>query len=99
MPITDVRKKQLAQRHRLFFKICRTCGSTGYVCCDSFRIFRVANVLCGIFLCGASNLSDENNRVCARVVSEEFENINEVESGKRITAYSETGGLSDAVAC
>src|SRR2546428_9140476 len=27
MPITDVMKKQLAQRHRLFFKICRTCGS------------------------------------------------------------------------
>ncbi|TMI41184.1 50S ribosomal protein L40e [Candidatus Bathyarchaeota archaeon] len=27
MPITDVAKKQLAQRHRLFFKICRTCGS------------------------------------------------------------------------
>ncbi|HEX4921008.1 MAG TPA: 50S ribosomal protein L40e [Candidatus Bathyarchaeia archaeon] len=27
MPITDVMKKQLAQKHRLFFKICRTCGS------------------------------------------------------------------------
>ncbi|TMI27587.1 50S ribosomal protein L40e [Candidatus Bathyarchaeota archaeon] len=26
-PITDVAKKQLAQRHRLFYKICRTCGS------------------------------------------------------------------------
>src|SRR3989475_10685210 len=27
MPITDAMKKQLAQKHRLFFKICRTCGS------------------------------------------------------------------------
>ncbi|MCJ7505774.1 50S ribosomal protein L40e [Candidatus Bathyarchaeota archaeon] len=26
MPITDVAKKQLAQRHRLFYKICRNCG-------------------------------------------------------------------------
>jgi large subunit ribosomal protein L40e len=26
MPITDVFKKQLAQRHRLFYKICRKCG-------------------------------------------------------------------------
>jgi len=26
MPITDVAKKQLAQRHRLFYKICRSCG-------------------------------------------------------------------------
>jgi large subunit ribosomal protein L40e len=27
MPITDVMKKQLAQRRRLFFKICLKCGS------------------------------------------------------------------------
>ncbi|MCP8310048.1 MAG: 50S ribosomal protein L40e [Candidatus Methylarchaceae archaeon HK02M1] len=27
MPITDVIKKQLAQKRRLFFKICLKCGS------------------------------------------------------------------------
>jgi large subunit ribosomal protein L40e len=27
MPITDVAKKQIAQRRRLFFKICLKCGS------------------------------------------------------------------------
>ncbi len=27
MPITDVMKKQLAQRRKLFFKICLKCGS------------------------------------------------------------------------
>ncbi|MEM2942796.1 MAG: 50S ribosomal protein L40e [Candidatus Bathyarchaeia archaeon] len=26
MPITDIVKKQLAQRHRLFYKLCRKCG-------------------------------------------------------------------------
>ncbi|MFH0847984.1 MAG: 50S ribosomal protein L40e [archaeon] len=26
MPITDVAKKQLAQRHRLLYKVCRYCG-------------------------------------------------------------------------
>ena len=26
MPITDIAKKQLAQKHRLFYKICRDCG-------------------------------------------------------------------------
>ncbi|MEM3506622.1 MAG: 50S ribosomal protein L40e [Candidatus Bathyarchaeia archaeon] len=26
MPITDFYKKQLAQKHRLFYKICRKCG-------------------------------------------------------------------------
>ena len=26
MPITDVEKKQIAQRKRLFFKICMRCG-------------------------------------------------------------------------
>ena len=27
LPITDVVKKQLAQKHRLYYKICRNCGS------------------------------------------------------------------------
>lgn len=27
MPITDVMKKQLAQKRKLFFKICLRCGS------------------------------------------------------------------------
>jgi len=27
MPITDVVKKQLAQKHRLYYKICRSCGA------------------------------------------------------------------------
>ncbi|MEM1525411.1 MAG: 50S ribosomal protein L40e [Nitrososphaerales archaeon] len=27
MPITDVAKKQIAQRRRLFFKICLRCGA------------------------------------------------------------------------
>ncbi len=27
MPITDVFKKQLAQKHRLHYKVCRDCGA------------------------------------------------------------------------
>ncbi|HYB93233.1 MAG TPA: 50S ribosomal protein L40e [archaeon] len=27
MPITDPFKKQIAQQHRLYVKICRTCGA------------------------------------------------------------------------
>ncbi|MEM2123398.1 MAG: 50S ribosomal protein L40e [Candidatus Bathyarchaeia archaeon] len=27
MPISDVVKKQLAQRHRLYYKVCRNCGA------------------------------------------------------------------------
>jgi len=27
MPITDVAKKQLAQKHRLHYKVCRNCGA------------------------------------------------------------------------
>ena len=27
MPITDMEKKQIAQRRRLFFKICMRCGA------------------------------------------------------------------------
>lgn len=27
MPITDVFKKQLAQEHRLHYKVCRDCGA------------------------------------------------------------------------
>jgi len=27
MPITDVVKKQLAQKHRLHYKVCRNCGA------------------------------------------------------------------------
>ena len=27
MPITDVEKKQIAQKRRLFFKICMRCGA------------------------------------------------------------------------
>jgi len=36
VPITDVFKKQLAQKHRLFYKVCRDCGarnpSSAYRC-------------------------------------------------------------------
>lgn len=27
MPITDLFKKRIAQKHRLYFKICRSCGA------------------------------------------------------------------------
>jgi len=27
MPITDVAKKRIAQQHKLYLKICRTCGA------------------------------------------------------------------------
>jgi len=27
MPITDLYKKRIAQRHKLYFKICRSCGA------------------------------------------------------------------------
>jgi len=36
VPITDVFKKQLAQKHKLFYKVCRSCGarnpSSAYRC-------------------------------------------------------------------
>ena len=36
VPITDVFKKQLAQKHKLFYKVCRNCGarnpSSAYRC-------------------------------------------------------------------
>lgn len=37
MPITDVAKKQLAQRHRLFYKICRKCGARNAIAADRCR--------------------------------------------------------------
>ncbi|MCS7116433.1 MAG: 50S ribosomal protein L40e [Nitrososphaerota archaeon] len=37
MPITDVAKKQLAQRRKLFFKICLKCGAKNAISADRCR--------------------------------------------------------------
>jgi large subunit ribosomal protein L40e len=37
MPITDVTKKQIAQKRRLFFKICLKCGARNAVSADRCR--------------------------------------------------------------
>ncbi|MEM2082652.1 MAG: 50S ribosomal protein L40e [Candidatus Bathyarchaeia archaeon] len=44
MPITDVSKKQLAQRHRLFYKICRKCGSRNPISAEKCRRCRSRNL-------------------------------------------------------
>ena len=44
MPITDVFKKQLAQRHRLFYKICRKCGSRNPISAEKCRRCRSKNL-------------------------------------------------------
>ena len=75
------------------------CCSAGDVRYDSFRIFRVANVVCSVFFGRTSDLSDQNDGVCARIISEEFENVNEVQSGEWVTAYAEAGGLAYPIVC
>jgi len=44
MPITDVYKKQLAQKHRLFYKVCRKCGATNSMNSDRCRKCRGSNL-------------------------------------------------------
>ncbi|MEM3403931.1 MAG: 50S ribosomal protein L40e [Nitrososphaeria archaeon] len=51
MPITDAIKKQIAQKRRLFFKICLNCGSK-----NSFRAERCRK-------CGSKSLRLKNRQV------------------------------------
>ncbi|MEM2904108.1 MAG: 50S ribosomal protein L40e [Candidatus Bathyarchaeia archaeon] len=44
MPIRDPLKKQIAQQHRLFMKICRTCGSRNSPRADKCRNCRSHNL-------------------------------------------------------
>jgi large subunit ribosomal protein L40e len=44
LPITDVSKKQLAQRHRLFYKLCRRCGSRNPMGAEKCRKCRSRNL-------------------------------------------------------
>jgi large subunit ribosomal protein L40e len=37
MPITDVVKKQIAQRRRLYFKVCLKCGKKNAITADRCR--------------------------------------------------------------
>ncbi|WP_455367402.1 50S ribosomal protein L40e [[Eubacterium] cellulosolvens] len=44
MPITDTVKKQLAQKHRLFYKICRFCGARNASSAERCRKCRSYNL-------------------------------------------------------
>ena len=48
MPITDAVKKQIAQRRRLFFKICLRCGNRNHISAERCR------------KCGSSDLRLKN---------------------------------------
>ncbi|MGQ9780848.1 MAG: 50S ribosomal protein L40e [Nitrososphaeria archaeon] len=51
MPITDTAKKQIAQKRRLFFRICLRCGSKNSIRADRCR------------KCGSRDLRLKNRQV------------------------------------
>ncbi|MEM4311241.1 MAG: 50S ribosomal protein L40e [Nitrososphaerales archaeon] len=44
MPITDAMKKQIAQRRRLFLKICMSCGARNSINADRCRKCRSSDL-------------------------------------------------------
>jgi large subunit ribosomal protein L40e len=44
MPITEIFKKQLAQKHRLYYKICRNCGAKNASSAEKCRKCRSKNL-------------------------------------------------------
>jgi large subunit ribosomal protein L40e len=44
LPITDVFKKQLAQKHKLHYKVCRSCGARNALAASMCRKCRGHNL-------------------------------------------------------